>query len=210
MDSLGTMANLRELPWERALQYTDVGLAACDAEGRLTLLSPVLQRILGHDFEPFREELFAETFELSDLTGTQPLSVEQIPLVRARRGEFVRDELLTARRPDGRLVHLRCNAAPLEDELGHVSGAVVWVQDVTGEFEARHHADDVRRLLLERVHHEIRTPLASLLGHVELLEDADVELPYRIDLSVRAIKRAGDRLNDLLAELEETVVAVRP
>lgn len=62
-----------------------------------------------------------------------------------------------------------------------------------------------RREILERLHHEIRTPLASLLGHVELLEDSNTDLPFRVEISVRAISRAGDRLRDLLAELDDVV-----
>jgi len=60
-----------------------------------------------------------------------------------------------------------------------------------------------RRELVELVNHEIRTPLAALLGHLELLEDADVELPYRLEISLRAIARSGERLRELLSEIDE-------
>ena len=99
---LGTVDGLRALPLERALQYTSVGMAACDAEGRLTVLSPVLQQILGHDFAPVTEDEYAGAGTLVDEHG-RPLPLDALPLVRARRGEFVRDELLIARRADGRL-----------------------------------------------------------------------------------------------------------
>ena len=201
---LGTLDLLGSLPLERALQHTAVGLAACDAEGRLTLLSPVLQEILGREFTPVGEDEFTFTFDLIDDDG-EPVATERIPIVRARQGEFVRDELLVARRPDGAFVHLRCNAAPLEDGQGRITGAVAFVQDVTAEVLARQQVVDERRQLLERVHHEIRTPLSSLVGHLELLDEVDVELPYRVDLSLQAIRRAADRLHDLLAELDESV-----
>ena len=64
---------------------------------------------------------------------------------------------------------------------------------------------DQRRRMLEQVHHEIRTPLAALLGHLELVEEADVELPYRLEISLAAVNRAGDRLRALLAEMDEQV-----
>lgn len=204
--NLGTIESLGSQPLERALQNTAVGLAACDSEGRLTLLTPVLQEIVGHGFEPVVEQDYTATFDLVDEVG-EPLAVDRIPLVRARRGEHVRDELVTARRPDGVTVHLRCNAAPLEDEWGDITGAVVLVQDVTAELAAREQAADERRQILERVNHEIRTPLSTLLGHLELLEDAAVPLPPRVETSLRAIGRAGDRLRDLLAELDESDAA---
>lgn len=65
---------------------------------------------------------------------------------------------------------------------------------------------DARREMLERVHHEIRTPLTALLGHLELLEDADVELPYRFEISLGVVSRSGQRLRELLAELDASVV----
>ena len=201
---LGTLDLLGSLSLERALQHTAVGLAACDAEGRLTLLSPVLQEILGREFTSVAEDEYTFTFDLVDQHG-EPVPTEQIPIVRARHGEFVRDELVVARRPDGGLVHLRCNAAPLEDEQGRITGAVAFVQDVTAELKARQQVVDERRQLLERVHHEIRTPLSSLVGHLELLDEVDAELPYRVDLSLQAVRRAADRLRDLLAELDESV-----
>lgn len=204
MNHLGSIHSLRTLPLDRALEHTGVGLAACDADGRLTLLSPELQRILGHGFEPLAEASFTCVFDLTDESGTEPLPVERIPLVRARGGEFVRDEMLHARRPDGRVVHLRCNASPLEED-GELSGAVVLVQDVTAEYEAHREAAELRRATLERVQHEIRTPLSALLGHLELMEDLDADLPFRLDISMQAMSRAGRRLRDLLAELDESV-----
>jgi signal transduction histidine kinase len=60
----------------------------------------------------------------------------------------------------------------------------------------------VRREALELINHEIRTPLATLLGHLELLEDADVELPFRLEISLRAIGRSGERLRELLSEVD--------
>ena len=50
--------------------------------------------------------------------------------------------------------------------------------------------------MLQRVHHEFRTPLATLLGHVELLEEG-TDLPSGLEASLRAISRSGGRLSRL-------------
>jgi signal transduction histidine kinase len=99
------------------------------------------------------------------------------------------------------VVHLRCNASPMEDDSADIAGAIVFVQDVTAEVAARQLATDERRLLLERVHHEIRTPLTTLLGYAEMLHESTAEMPYQVQFALEAIDRAGDRLRDLLAEL---------
>lgn len=63
---------------------------------------------------------------------------------------------------------------------------------------------DPQREMLERLQHQVRTPLTTLLGHLELLEDAGVELPYRLAISLDAVSRSGHRLRALLAELDES------
>jgi signal transduction histidine kinase len=205
---LGTVDALRSLPLERALQHTAVGLAACDRDGRLTLLTPVLQEILGRGFLPVSEAEYSISFDLIDECG-EPLPTERNPLVRARLGEIVRDELVRSRRPDGTLLHLRCNAAPIEDEWGGITGAIVFVQDVSAEFADRQRATDERRRLLERVHHEIRTPLTTLLGHAEMLLESDTVMSYRVQIALQAIDRSSGRLRALLSELDESVTEER-
>lgn len=208
---LGTMDTLALVPLEQAMQRTGVGLAACDADGRLTLLSPVLQEMFGVSFAPIREEDFPCFFNLLTEDGRSPLAYQEIPLARSRRDEYVRDALLTARRPDGRLLHLRCNAAPLEDDCGEPRGAVVLVQDVTGQHEAEREKEVVQHRVVETINHEFRTPLAALLGHLELIRDRAEALPPDLAQSVDAIERAGWRLRDLVDAATQLVeVGVTP
>jgi PAS domain S-box-containing protein len=204
---LGTIDSLAALPLERAMERTGVGLAACDAEGRLTLLSPVLQDLFGIPFAPVPEEDYAYVFHLLAEDCQTPLAYQDNPLVRARRGEYVRDALLATRRLDGRLVHLRCNAAPLEDGFGESAGALVLVQDVTLEREAEQASERVRQQVVEAINHEFRTPLAALLGHVELVREHQDLLPDDVVASLEAIERAGWRLRDLVRTVTDLVDA---
>jgi len=211
---LGIMHSLAGLPLDRAMERTGVALAACDAEGRLTFLSPVLQKMFGVEFSGLAEEEYLRVFHLLSEDGVTPLPPEEIPLARARGGEFVRDALLTARRPDGRLIHLRCNAAPLEDDDGEPQGAIVLVQDVTLERESERERGVAQNRVVETINHEFRTPLAALLGHLELIRDRGADLPALPDdvaASLDAIERAGWRLRDLVDAATELVeVGVRP
>ena len=204
--TLGSLDSLKGVPLHLALEYTGVGLVACDGSGMLTLISPTLQELFDMEYEPLSEPFFVERFRLFRADGETALPTEEVPLVRARRGEFVRDAVVTTRRSDGTLVHLKCNAVPLRDDQGSDVGAIALVQDVTAETQAALHAEAMQRRLVETINHEFRTPLAALLGHVELIhdhrdrrDDLDPELAGWLD----AIERSGWRLRDLVQEVAE-------
>jgi signal transduction histidine kinase len=206
--TLGSLDSLEGVPLHLALEYTGVGLVACDASGMLTLISPMLQELFDMPYEPVAEPFYVERFQLFDEDGETPLATDEVPLMRARRGEFVRDTVVTHRRSAGNLVHLRCNAVPLRDDKERDVGAIALVQDVTVEIQAARRAEEQRRRLVETINHEFRTPLAALLGHVELIndhrdrsEDLDPELAGWLEV----IERSGWRLRDLVQEVAELV-----
>lgn len=203
--ALGPLDSLKGVPLHLTLDNTGVGLVACDASGQLTLISPALQELFGMEFEPVSEAFQVERFGLFRPDGVTPLPLEEAPLFRARHGEFVRDSVVTTRRDDGTLVHLRCNAAPLRDDAGANDGALALVQDVTAETEAGLRAEAMRRRLVETINHEFRTPLAALLGHVELIHHHRGDLDPELAGWLGAVERAGWRLRDLVSEVAELV-----
>jgi signal transduction histidine kinase len=206
--TLGSLDSLKGVPLHLALDNTGLGLVACDAFGMLTLISPTMQELFEMDYEPVPEPFHVERFQLFRADGEVPLPVAEVPLVRARHGEFVRDALVTSRRSDGTLLHLKCNAVPLLDDLGCNNGAIVLVQDVTAETQASLRADALQKRLVEAINHEFRTPLAALLGHVELIQDhrdSCEDLDPQLAGWLAAIERSGWRLRDLVEEVAELV-----
>jgi PAS domain S-box-containing protein len=205
---LGSLDSLKGVPLHLALEYTGVGLVACDVAGKLTLISPPLQELFEMTYEPLSDPVYVDQIPLFRSDGETELPHDEVPLVRARRGEFVRDVVFSTRRADGSLVHLKCNAVPLHDDDGTDAGAIALVQDVTAETDAALRAEAMRQRLVETINHEFRTPLAALLGHIELIhdhrdrrDDLDPELADWLD----AIERSGWRLRDLLEDLAELV-----
>lgn len=190
------------------LAQTSLGIAACDATGALTFLSPALQTFFGKPFERRGEAELAEHFRLYDADGDTAMLSEDLPLARARRGEMVKDAVLSTRSPTGEASYLRCNAAPLVGDAGAIVGAVALVQDITGERQQRCEQDELHERLVVTINHEFRTPLTKLVGHVELLQDIRDRLPEEAHRSLDMISRAGAELTELieiisrLAELE--------
>ena len=206
--TLGSLDSLKGVPLHLALDNTGVGLVACDAAGLMTLISPMVQDLFDMTYEPLTEPFYVEEIPLFRPDGVTPLPADEVPLTRALRGEFVRDVVISTRHADGRLAHLRCNAVPLRDDNDRDNGAIALVQDVTAEIDAALRAEALRKRLVETINHEFRTPLAALLGHVELIhdhrdrrDDLDPDLANWLD----AIERSGWRLRDLLEEVAELV-----
>lgn len=207
MAKLGSLDSLAGVPLHQAVEQTGVALVACDAAGRLTLLSPAFQEMFGMPFLPLSEDVLPEVFGLCREDGQAALCAEEVPLARARAGEFVRDEVVRARDRDGEPVYLRCNGAPLTDDDGQPAGALVIAQDVTAETLAAQRAEALRQRLVETINHEFRTPLAALLGHVELIHDHrdDLDLDPELLRWLQAIERAGWTLRDLVIKASELV-----
>lgn len=193
------------LQYSTLLAHTGLLVAASDADGRLALLSPGMQELFDLPFESIEEEELSRRFKLLTADGLHRLPVDGIPLVRARRGEFVRDALIAAETADGRLLRLRSNAAPLRGIDGHISGAIVVVQDVTAEHAASESHIELRERLMETINHQFRTPVTKILGYAEVLLDAKGQLPEAPAHAVDAIHRAAGDLAHLLRVISALV-----
>ena len=192
---------LGQVELETLLSKTSLSVATCDALGRLTFLSPALKEMFGLADEGLFQLESVDGFELYDASGSSRLRPEDVPLSRALRGEVVKDALIAVRVDSDNLVFLRCNAAPLLDRLGQLTGAVVLAQDVTAEQTATFEQEELRNRLVVTINHELRTPLTKLLGHAELLRDADDLLAARRSLDV--VWSAANELTLLLHTISD-------
>jgi len=115
------------------------------------------------------------------------------------------DRLEIERLRQGKPQILGISLAPLFDHRDHAIGQVVNFQDLTDLREMEHNVQRSERLavvgqLAAGVAHEIRNPLASISGSVELLRsgpEVDGESKTLMDIVIREI----DRLNSLITEL---------
>jgi PAS domain-containing protein len=111
------------LPW---------GVIVADLEGRLLFSNPAAEKILGiGNVEVLPDTRTAlEGWYLPDQVPVVP--PDQLPLVRAIRGEKIVDELIFVRNSQPNLgVWIRVNAWPFKDSAGMISGGVVMFHDFT-------------------------------------------------------------------------------
>lgn len=128
---------------ETLIQSLGVGIAACDERGRLTYFNAELQRIHGLETADVDSARMAQYSGVSAFPSDAPMTSDEPPLVRALRGESVRDVEQVVLPVGQAPRHVRLNAEPLRDVDGSSLGAVIGVRDET---ELRN-AEAIRRRL---------------------------------------------------------------
>ena len=126
------------------MKYVPEGISiALGQDLTLTRVSSHGQDILGpHAGRSVREVL--EEWKGYEPDGVTPIAIEDTPLVRAvRHGEVVEGREIWQETGYGGRIRLSCNAGPIRNAKGEITGAIVAWRDVTEERQAQ---EVVRRL----------------------------------------------------------------
>ncbi|MCW2607563.1 MAG: hypothetical protein JWO60_2256 [Frankiales bacterium] len=122
---------------EAVLETVDVGVVACDADGRLTLFNRATREFHGLDADAGLDpSQHAAAYDLRDEDGVTPLAPERVPLHRVLRGEQVRDVGMVIARADAAPRSLVLDGSRITGPDGAVAGAVVTMRDVTSARQA--------------------------------------------------------------------------
>ncbi|MGY1826604.1 ATP-binding protein [Blastococcus sp. SYSU DS0541] len=192
------------------LESIDVGVVACDAEGRLTLFNRASRDFHGlAEDAGLDEEQQAVAYSLFETDGVTPMPAGRIPLFRALREGGVHDATLVIRPADREARTLRCDGAAMRDSSGRLLGAVVAMKDVTGERAAARElaaardqalaATRAKTAFLAAASHEIRTPLNGVLGMLEALTLGSLD-PRQAEY-VQLARSSGESLMALLNDV---------
>ena len=190
-------AALAESSERYASMFTHHPLAAysIDCNGYFTDANARALEMTGLSLEQMRGTHFAQIIH----PDTLPVIQEGFERAMAGEPQLVDAAVLRA---DGEVVDIRCTAIPVI-----VDGAVVGVHGVTEdvteanrllrELEA---ANVAKTLFLATVSHEVRTPLAALVGATELLMDSelDPEPAHYAKIEHRSSQRLMQLVHDIL------------
>ena len=172
------------------------GLATCDMQGRLMSFNRAAETITG---VPSTQALWRPVVEVLQLPDVfHPLFVAGAPRPAPQRREY------GFRRADGRDIEMGITSAPLITPRGE-SGFLFTFQDVT-DWKKQERAARMQQRLAEvgemaaGIAHEIRNPLASMAGSIQILRD---ELPLTPDQSqlMDIVLRESERLNETIKRI---------
>jgi len=199
------------------LNSIDDAVIATDAEGLVTLLNPLAERLTGWTRAEAYHRPVEEVFHIlhADTRKPYPVPVRET-LAFGTTLSLVNQTIAIAR--DGSECHIADSCAPIRDRRGHVVGAVLVFRDVTDRIQvdrvlqeknaelerARAVADKAnlaKSEFLSSMSHELRTPLSAILGFAQLIDTGTPPPNDEQKRSVDQILKAGWYLLDLINEI---------
>jgi two-component system sensor histidine kinase PilS (NtrC family) len=192
-DKSGQVASLQAKN-ENIIQSMREGLLSTDLDGSIQELNPAGAAILGRTLAELRGKALASVFRDVQVEERPPLDSSS----SAQRQE------ITYRQPGGEHRILGVAVSPLVVPQVGVVGYVYNFQDLTAEKrrEAEYRAKD-RMATLGRmaagIAHEIRNPLASIAGSVQLLESI-ARLDEDQSKLIAIVSHESERLNKLVSD----------
>ena len=152
------------------------GVVVANTAAQLTLFNPSAERILGLGATDLRPHEWPDYYGVFHLDGSTLFSTDELPVVRAVRGETIEDLELLIRNPQmPHGVYISVNASPLRDEAGQVVGGVAVFRDVSGrrmDEEALKQAFALGRLeVVDTVLHNIGNAINSVATGVDTLHE---------------------------------------
>jgi|GEM_PF-791735 len=173
---------------DAVLESIDVGVVACDAVGNLSFFNRAARAIVGRDMKTIAPAEWSQYYAMYHVDGRTPLAMDEVPLVRALKGETVRDEPIVIA-PDAAAPHsLLASGRPLRSASGRPLGAVVVMKDVTEANAARAQLE-----LSERRLRAITENLPAMIGKV----DVDGRFVF---LNGHALQSYGKSAGELLGQ----------
>lgn len=174
------------------------GLLTVNEEGRIRVFNPYAERLTGYSQSEAYDHLLTEIFP-----GFSPF-------LESLFGPF-QDEI-EYRNQEGRTYVFGFKSVPFTDKDGATTGAIIDFQDLTQIKKIKAELERADRLaaigeLSARIAHEIRNPLASISGSVQLIaggKSIDPQDKTLLDIVLRETARLNNLIKDFLAYARPT------
>jgi PAS domain S-box-containing protein len=93
-------------------------------------------------------------------------------------------------------IHIEVSTSPVFNEKGEIIGSVHVIRDIT----ERMRAEKLRQEFLSSASHQLKTPLTSILGYIELMGDKNLtkQQEKNIEIMLRNAKRLKELINKIM------------
>jgi two-component system phosphate regulon sensor histidine kinase PhoR len=162
------------------------GMLACDSDERIITLNEAAGTLLGIDLSIAKGHTVQETIRNADLQRF-------IGKILSEQSEAEVEMVLHG--PDKKFLQL--TGTVLRDSEGKNIGALVVLNDVT----RLRHLENIRREFVANVSHELKTPITSIKGYVETLEEGAIEDKANARKFLKIIFKQADLLHALVDDL---------
>ena len=185
---------------QNIIQSLDSGLLTIDLSGNINFLNRTAEKILGRDGESLKDTSIYDLFpKINEV-------VEQVKMkVPESSSDYQRYETLLTNHGGGK-IYLGFSFSPLTDPEGSLIGHTLIFQDITKFKEMEEQMKRVDKMaavgaLAAGMAHEIRNPLASLSGSIQMLKTEltlDDPQQHLMEITLRESERLNALITDFL------------
>jgi two-component system sensor histidine kinase PilS (NtrC family) len=185
---------------QNIIQSLDSGLLTIDLSGNINFLNRTAEKILGQDGESLKDTSIYDLFpKINEV-------VEQVKMkVPESSSDYQRYETLLTNHEGGK-IYLGFSFSPLTDPEGSLIGHTLIFQDITKFKEMEEQMKRVDKMaavgaLAAGMAHEIRNPLASLSGSIQMLKTEltlDDPQQHLMEITLRESERLNALITDFL------------
>lgn len=181
------------------------GVIAADSCGRIALMNPMAERLLGVSAAEATGAMLADVFRVCALVSREPLPDPFHQATSERGVVHSHRPLLLCTRTD-RAIPITFSAAPILESAARLTGVVVVFRDESERHrteETLREADRRKDEFLATLAHELRNPLAPICMGLELLRPSPSDAPEQsathamVERQTRHLVRLIDDLLDV-------------
>lgn len=185
--------NQLDLLFRSIIESVDTGILTVNLQGRIKTFNRAAEEITGKSLKVVENKRIDEVFPSFS------------PFILQRRSDLLRsryEALITGRKNEE--LHVGCSVSPLKDRYGRQIGHILIFQDLTDVKKMEERLEKSRRLALigemaAGLAHEMRNPLASITGSIQLLAQTD-HLEETEKRLMQIILRGKDQLDHFVSD----------
>ncbi|MDI6868562.1 MAG: ATP-binding protein [Coprothermobacterota bacterium] len=180
------------------LENISTGIISLDEEGKVTVFNPAAEKLLGVK----ASEALGSGYEGAIMKSSIPQKSKLLSLIKEHK-EGEQAVVISALKPEP--LELGVSISSLFSSKGTFTGKIITIEDLSikrklEELLRRSDRLAALGLFLSGIAHEVRNPLTSIKGFLQLLLSRKLILPEGINAASLVIKET-ERLNKLLTDL---------